>query len=265
VLAGAPRRQVEVPPAVEAVASGRTVSVVWENELGGLTFELTGDGGHQFVKWSPAGCGIDMRLEEARMIWAAPYTPVPKVMGSGGEETGAWLITDAAPGKNAVSDRWKRDPATAVAAIGEGLRALHEALPVDGCPFSWAAEHRVADAQHAARLGHVDPSRWHPEHRHLRVGEAARLVEAIPAIDVFVVCHGDACAPNTLLTDDGRWSAHVDLGALGVADRWADIAVATWSTEWNYGPGWDNALLEAYGVAPDPVRTSYYRLLWDLT
>ena len=49
-----------------------------------------------------------------------------------------------------------------------------------------------------------------------------------------------------------------------MADRWADLAVATWSTTWNYGPGWETPLLEAYGVAPDPERTRYYRLLWDL-
>jgi kanamycin kinase len=49
-----------------------------------------------------------------------------------------------------------------------------------------------------------------------------------------------------------------------VADRWADLAVATWSTSWNYGPGWEAPLLDAYGVAPDPDRTHYYRLLWEL-
>lgn len=79
-----------------------------------------------------------------------------------------------------------------------------------------------------------------------------------------MVCHGDACAPNTLI-DEGRWSGHVDLGALGVADRWADIAIATWSTQWNYGPGWEPALLDAYGIDPDPERTAWYRLLWDMT
>jgi kanamycin kinase len=86
-----------------------------------------------------------------------------------------------------------------------------------------------------------------------------------PPVDQLVVCHGDACPPNTLLSDDGRWSGHVDLGLLGIADRWADLAVATWSTDWNYGPGWDQLLLEAYGIAPDPERTHYYRLLWDLS
>jgi hypothetical protein len=40
-----------------------------------------------------------------------------------------------------------------------------------------------------------------------------------------------------------------------------DLGVATWSTEWNYGPGWDRPLLDAYGIEPDPERTAYYRLL----
>lgn len=83
-------------------------------------------------------------------------------------------------------------------------------------------------------------------------------------IDELVVCHGDTCAPNTMIGDEGTWSGHVDLGFLGLADRWADLAIATWSIEWNYGPGWVGHLLRAYGLGPDPNRTRYYRLLWDL-
>jgi aminoglycoside phosphotransferase len=45
--------------------------------------------------------------------------------------------------------------------------------------------------------------------------------------------------------------------------RWADPAVATWTTGWNYGPGWESRLLAAYGVDADPDRLAYYRLLWD--
>jgi kanamycin kinase len=79
-----------------------------------------------------------------------------------------------------------------------------------------------------------------------------------------VVCHGDACAPNTLVDDYGACSGHVDLGDLGVADRWADLAVATLSLGWNYGFGpWQQELLDAYGVAEDPGRIAYYRALWE--
>jgi hypothetical protein len=72
-----------------------------------------------------------------------------------------------------------------------------------------------------------------------------------------VVCHGDACVPNTLLDRTGRWIGHVDLGTLGVGDRWADLAIATLSTEWNYGPGWAGGCIVApgrVGVVKNCVR-----------
>lgn len=35
------------------------------------------------------------------------------------------------------------------------------------------------------------------------------------------------------------------------------------STLWNYGPGWEDALFEAYGVESDHERLTYYRDLWN--
>ena len=256
----------ELPAVVRRLASRRAVRLVWENDYA-ATFEVGADtdADRCFVKWSPAERPLDLSAEAARMTWAASFTPVPEVLELGADETGAWLITKALPGGNAVEPRWVAEPATAVRAIGEGLRAMHDALPVDGCPFSWLAELRVDRSVQAVATGWTGPGdEWHQEHQHLSIERALELAADIPPVDQLVVCHGDACAPNTLLTDDGRWSGHVDLGDLGVADRWADLAVATWSLEWNYGPGWDDLLLDAYGVAADPERTSYYRLLCDL-
>jgi len=150
------------------------------------------------------------------------------------------------PGLSAVDPRWIAEPETAVRAVGEGLRALHDALPVEECPFDWGVASRIENT--AGRC--------------IRVPDELR--EA-PPVDRLVVCHGDACCPNTLIGDDGRWTAHVDLGALGVADRWADIAVAAMSTGWNYGPGWEETLLAAYGIAPDRERLRYYKELWNAT
>ena len=257
--------QAELPGPVAEIVAGRPVRLAWENAIGGRTWEV-GEGQRRcFVKWSPYQPGIDLAGEAARMTWAGAYTPVPRVLASGADDAGMWLVTSPLPGRNAVEDDWIARPHVAVRAIGEGLRALHEALPADSCPFSWMAEQRVAEAVQAVRNGWAGPQEdWHEVHGHLTLAQALKLAADIPPADRLVVCHGDACAPNTLLTDDGRWSGHVDLGSLGVADRWADLAVATWSTEWNYGPGWEGTLLDAYGIAPDPDRTRYYRLLWDL-
>ena len=137
-----------------------------------------------------------------------------------------WFITAAIDAKSAVD----ADGLTAARALGAGLRALH-ALPIDDCPFEWSAEGR----------GGLD----------------------VPPIDQLVVCHGDACVPNTLVDAGGEWAGLVDLGSLGLADRWADLAVASMSLGWNFGDGLESAFFEAYGVAPDDLRIRFYRDLWN--
>ncbi|MFI9270259.1 aminoglycoside 3'-phosphotransferase [Kitasatospora sp. NPDC052896] len=266
MVATSPREPVEVPRAVTEFASGRPVRAVWRNEPGGLTFQIGRGDSRQFVKWTPVGSGVDLSAEVARLRWAVGFTVVPRVLDAGADETGSWIATGGLPGRTAVDDHWKRDPGTAVRAIGVGLRALHEELPVADCPFDWSAGRRLEAARSRAAAGRISPADWPQDLRRIgTVERALGLLADVPPVDGLVVCHGDACAPNTLIADDGSCSGHVDLGALGVADRWADLAIATWSTRWNYGPGWEEPLLEAYGVAPDPERTRYYRLLWELS
>jgi kanamycin kinase len=132
-----------------------------------------------------------------------------------------------------VSDRWRADPEVAVRAIAEGLRRLHR-LSTDGLPpglESWVTRRPSA-------LGRP------PRTAHL------------------VVVHGDACAPNTLLGPDGAFAATVDVGDLVIGDPWADLAVASMSLEWNYGPGWEPCFFDAYGAEPDDARIAYFRRLW---
>lgn len=233
----------QVPTRVRALARGAGLTAVWRNGLGGVTFR-TDDG--RFIKHGPRNHETSTIAEAGRLAWARPHTPVPEVLGVGADDTHEWLVTRAIPGLSAVDPRWIAEPAVAVAAVGAGLRALHDALPVADCPFAWTVPERIAKARR----------------RGIRVPVSLRTP---PPPDRLVVCHGDACCPNTLLDDGGRWRAHVDLGALGIADRWADVAVAAMSTEWNYGPGWEDALIAAYGVDPDRERLAFYRDLWNAT
>jgi len=256
VIAGPPG-SVAVPDPVRALADGAPVRPVWRNELGGLTFSI----GDRYVKWAPAGSGLDLGREAVRLRWAAAHLPVPELLGSGSAQSGSWLVTRAIAGRNAVDPRWQAEPEIAARALGSGLRALHEALPVADCPFSWSAEDRIAAVFERGRL---DPGEWHAEHTGQPVRRLLDRLADPPPVDRLVVCHGDACAPNTLLDSAGQVAGYVDLGSLGVADRWADLAVGSWSLEWNYGAGYQPLYFQAYGSEPDPDRISYYRLLWDL-
>ncbi len=210
-----------LPPIFETVAAGDSIVPVWLNLRGGITARLGSD---RYLKWSP---GDSLAGEIERLRWAADFHPVPRILQQGSDPTGDWFATTAIDGTSAVN----ADPMAAARALGAGLRALHEDLPAENCPFTWGPSDRGATA-------------------------------APPPIDRLVVCHGDACVPNTLVGSDGEWLAHVDLGSLGVADRWADLAVASWSLDANFGLKWQPAFFEAYGVEPDESRLAYYRELW---
>jgi kanamycin kinase len=222
-LANRPTGPVEVPDLVRAFAPGADLDAVWRNELGGLTFR----DGERYLKWNPRGSGVDLDDERARLDWLAPRHPVPEVLDAARDDHGQLLITRALPGEGAVTDGWRARPREAVRAIAEGLRALH-ALPVADCAFV---------------------CRWAP-------------ATDVPAEDLVVV-QGDACAPNTIIGSDAQFVGHVDLGFVGVADRWADLAVASQSLDWNYGPGWQDEFFAVYGVERDEPRIALYRALFD--
>lgn len=238
-----PSATADIPPIVRSLAAGATLTPVWLNGIGGVTFR-TDDG--RFIKWGPHDAEANMRDEAERMRWARRWITVPEVIGQGEDATHEWLVTVALPGRSAVDHRWIDAPETSVRAVGAALRTMHDSLPVEQCPWTWDPAWRIANAEERG------------------VTVPADLREPPPA-DRLVVCHGDACMPNTLLDDAGRPLAHVDLAALGTADRWADIAVASMSTEWNFDPGWADVLIEAYGIAPDRERLEYYRRLWNET
>ncbi|MBS2536895.1 aminoglycoside 3'-phosphotransferase [Catenulispora sp. NF23] len=256
-----PPPDLPVPDPIREAAAGRVIIPVWHNE-GASTFRLGSGPDARYAKWAPVGSEVDLAGEAARMRWAGAFVLVPRVLEQAANADGTWLITAALDGEMAVTERWKQDPATAVRVIGESLRVFHDALPVAECPFSASAEERVAEAEHNA--AQRAQRTLHTDFAGLGYADALKRVADLPPVDKLVVGHGDACAPNTLLSADGRFAGHVDLGDLGVADRWSDLAIATWSTTWNYGDGWEEPLLDAYGIAPDPERTEYYRLLWEV-
>lgn len=222
-----------VPAVVIGLAGGAEPELVWHNELGGLTFRI----GERYVKWSPHAAGIDLDAERLRLEWISARHPAPRVLAAGADAEAQWLVTAALPGEQAIGQTWQARRPEALRAMATGLRALH-ALPVDDFPQEWTRQSWVGRT----------PSRLGPR----------------PPLADPVIVHGDACAPNTLISPAGEWTGNVDFGDLAVGDRWADLAVASMSIDWNFGRGHaDDEFFDAYGIAPDPERIRYYRALWD--
>ena len=142
------------------------------------------------------------------------------------------------PGRAAPSaTQWRARRPEAIRAIATGLRAIH-AVPIDDFPDGWTA---------AVWVGR------HPR----RSGRGRRS-------STRCSCTATPARPTRSISDDGAWTGNVDFGDLAVGDRWADLAIASLSLDWNFGEGHQQELFDAYGIEPDEERIRWYRALWDL-
>ena len=210
--------------------------------------------------WEPS-----LESERARLEWAKDRLPVALVVDAGSTDRVDWLVLAGLPGLDATVHPLRQEPETLVPILARALCAFHE-TPVDDCPFDFRLDAALALAERRVRDGLVVPETdFHTEHGHLTPELALEeLRTRRPAEEDVVLCHGDDCLPNVLIDEQHSVTGYLDLGELGIADRWWDLAVATGSVTWNLGPGWEDLFLEAYGVELDPERSAYYRLMYDV-
>jgi len=254
------------PPELDQVAPGWTATLAYRLVPHLTTWRLTGpDGAVRFAKVARGGDRYPtLRGESERMIWAAPYLPVPVVVALAEVGDATVLLTEALPGHDATSAVWRNDLPGLVRALGRGLRRFHEAVGEEWCPFRFDLARALAHVEERVRSDDIDPAGFHEEHSHLTPARAlAELESTAPDDEDLVVCHGDFCPPNVLL-GEGRVTGYVDLGELGAADRWWDVAIGAWSVGWNFGQELEPLFYESYGLAPDPARIRFFRLLYDL-
>lgn len=231
--------------------------LLWVNTIGGYTWRLAA-ADPVVLKWSAHP--FTLRPEIERLRWLNGRFPAPQVREHGADEHGSWFTTVLLPGQSAVSEQFRARPVHTVEQLALALRHLHESLDPADCPF---------DSSPAAMLGAVDlgalePRCWQAEAPGRSVREVERILADVPPPDRQVVVHGDACSPNTLLDAAGDWIALVDLGQLGVSDRWYDLALGAQAVGRNFGVEHIPRYFDVYGVRPDPERLRYYRLLADV-
>ncbi|MCL7960500.1 MAG: aminoglycoside 3'-phosphotransferase [marine benthic group bacterium] len=258
-------RPLRLPDSLADEYSEWSSELVWQVESSAATYRLTHpSAGVRFAKVKSDDDYPGLPAEADRMRWCGSHLPVPEIVDEGSGSGLAWLVTRGLPGRDATHEEWSADPVRLTRALARGLKRFHSA-PVADCPFDFRLDAALRHVRSRVDSGYLVPERdFHPEHVHLDVTEAVALLEStVPTAESLAVCHGDYCPPNILL--DG-WEAvgFVDLGELGVADRWWDLAIATWSLDWNLGPGFEDLFLSEYGIERDDRRVSFYRLLYDL-
>ncbi|MEU8782707.1 APH(3'') family aminoglycoside O-phosphotransferase [Streptomyces sp. NPDC048637] len=230
----------------------------------------------RYAKCVPAADAVGLEAERDRVAWLGDQgIPGPRVLDWHSGDAGACLVTSAVSGVPAdqvpaadLRVSWER--------IADAVRRLHD-VPVWECPFRRDLDAMVAVARDVVRRGAVNPEFLPVEQQHTPPAELLdRLAPQVArrrdqeAAD-RVVCHGDLCLPNIVLDPQTlNVSGFIDLGRLGPADRYADLALLlanareTWPDE-ERARAADAAFAESYGIALDHDRLRFYLHLDPLT
>ena len=217
------------------------------------------DNEYQFVRW------INGRL------------PVPSIPAYEIHNGLAYTLMTKAEGKMLCDIDFLQTPELVINLAAQGLKMLWE-MDVCDCPCSVSRlSNRLKAAEYNVVHGLVDIENTEPEtfgkggfkdHREL----LEWLKNNRPPEDI-VLTHGDYCLPNIFAKGD-RISGFIDLGKVGPADRWQDIAIAIRSLDHNFDgrylsgkPIFDfkpQMFLDALGVEMNEEKYRYYYLLDEL-
>ncbi|MEJ7583504.1 MAG: aminoglycoside 3'-phosphotransferase [Acidimicrobiales bacterium] len=234
---------------------------VWRVETGVM---------NHYVKIGPPA---DIAAEAEAMAWLTPRSPVavPDVQAHAPDHAGrGWLVTAGLAGVPAHSPELRMGSVEGlVEALGRGLRRFHDGLDPNSCPVDRRVAVLVPSARRRLARGGIDPATMSPTYRRRTPEQLLDLLENTrpedPAADV-VVAPGAPCLPN-LLCDPATATliGLVDLGRVGVSDRYRDLAIASRTLVENLGPEVVWRFFAAYGLAdPDPARLEWYVLVDDL-
>lgn len=246
--------------------AGYTATRDTVGESGGVIHRLDVPGRPSlFLKQGAGRIARDIADEYARLRWAQGQLPVPQLIAFAEEADTAWLLSEAVAGTAAHA--WlEANPdrrADAVAGMARLLRRLH-ALPAETCPFNAGMPLRMIGARANIDDGLVPEDEFDDARAGWTAEQVWDKLRSIPPVTAApVITHGDFSLDNIFLDEAGEVVGLIDLGRLGVADRYQDLAILlNCFNEFDSALG--EVLFDVYGEQPDPQRIELHLLLDEL-
>lgn len=215
----------------------------------------------------------DSDKERKILTWLDEKLPAPRLIAFERQDGFNYLLMSKIPGEMACSETYMQNPAPAVKALADGLKALR-AVDTKGCPNNNTLDVTLANARHNLENGLIDLKEI-DEDRIFAYGfsgmdDLFRFLDKNRPDEEIVFSHNDYCLPNVFL-DNGAFSGLVDLGDAGIGDQWQDIALCVRSLEYNlvkiskYSRGdyerYKALLFDELGFAEEKDIIDYYILL----
>lgn len=158
-----------------------------------------------------------------------------------------WLLTKKIDGEDCTDSEYLSDPERLCDTLAKLLRKLHETKAID-CPIKNRTAEYLQTLKENYEAGMFDPTYCCSEYRNMsakEVYEIAKRGNDLLSCDTLI--HGDYCLPNIMLKD-WNFSAFIDLGNGGIADRHIDLYWAIWTLEFNLKTDrYASRFIDAYG------------------
>lgn len=215
--------------------------------------------------------------ERDSVAWLNGRLPVPQIPVYCVENGTAYTLMSRITGKMLCDEEYLRSPAKVIKLVAEGLKLLWS-VDISDCPCKVSfLDERLRTARRNVENGAVDMDNTEPETfgacGFANPEELLVWLEKNRPEEDMVLTHGDFCLPN-IMTADNQISGFIDLGKMGPADRWQDLAIALRSLKHNFSGRYTNGrfcfefepqmLLDELGVGPDETKQRYYTLLDEL-
>jgi aminoglycoside 3'-phosphotransferase I len=265
------RKQPHPPIPAPAGLSAELGTYTWTRqtvgESGGAVYRLHGkaDAPDLFLKHGKHAIADDITDEMTRLRWLAGHVPVPAVAHFVRTADEAWLLMTALPGQSAyqVMEAHPELQGAVVDALARFLRRLH-AIPLSACPFTSDHTYRLAHARARIDAGLVDEDDFDEEREGWSAEQVWDAMQGLmPLVPDPVVTHGDYSLDNLFICDR-QVVGCVDVGRVGIADRYQDIAIV-WNCLAEFGRPLQDRFLVQYGLSdPDWDKLRFHLLLDEL-
>ncbi len=215
--------------------------------------------------------------EAAMAEWLAGHIPVPKLLAYCVEGEKAYTLMSRVPGKMLCDEEYLMQAEVLLDIVAESLQMLWR-VDINGGPAQGSLlEERLRKARYNVEHHLVDMENVEPETfgagGFTNPKELLNWLENNKPQEKLVLTHGDFCLPNIFAMED-KVNGFIDLGKMGPADPWQDIAIVLRSLKHNLG-GYHHGgkafcefraeqLLSRLGIEMDEKKMRYYTLLDEL-
>lgn len=254
---------IPIPESLQSLIADNDWHEITEGESDARVFRLQQGADVRYLKISAHDAQTPVKNDKVRLDWLAGCIAVPKMLHYCESENHQFLLMTAIDGLHPMHNDLDWSPQERVQFLAEAAKHFH-ALPITDCPFTWRVDEQIEVARHRVDIAHIKThlleTQWQS---YTPQSLFDKLVSLKPDAEDIVVAHGDLY-PINIRAHPAEKSllGYIDVGRMGLADRYTDLALIANAIRWHMGADWIPYFFRAYGIDTiDTPKLHFYQLI----